>query len=103
MLTRRPLRYAPLLVFLVALLEGCGNGTRYASFSQLAWDKAGGTEAELKQDRTACREASRVGSATGSDDPQTLSYGQPTPEQSEANRLYEICMKSRGWWAINPR
>ncbi len=103
MLTRRPLPCAPVVLLLVALLAGCGSGTRYASFSQLAWDKAGGTEAELRQDRQACSEASRVGSAAGSDDPRTLSYRQPTPEQSEANRLYADCMKARGWWAINPR
>jgi hypothetical protein len=83
-------------------IAGCESGNLYASFSQLRWDKAGGTKAELKQDEQACSQTAHVGSVTGSDDPRTYSDPRNTPEQIEADRLYLECMKARGWWIINP-
>jgi hypothetical protein len=85
-----------LLVLMVAV--GCTSGARYASFSEKTWDKAGGTEAELRKDRGACREQTGV----GADDPRTLGGVQLTPAENDAIRPYLDCMKARGWWIINP-
>ena len=64
-----------LLSFLLVLplVAGCASG-RYASYSEKTWDKAGGTEGELKNDRQACRQETGV----GADDPRTLG-GVKTP------------------------
>ncbi len=80
------------------LLAGCAGGARYASFSEKTWDKAGGTQGELKKDRQACRQETGV----GADDPRTLGGVQLTPAENDAVRPYLDCMKSRGWWIINP-
>ena len=80
------------------LLAGCAGGARYASFSEKTWDKAGGTQGELKKDRQACRQETGV----GADDPRTLGGVQLTPAENDAVRPYLDCMKARGWWIINP-
>ena len=80
------------------LLAGCAGGARYASFSDKTWDKAGGTQGELKKDRQACRQETGV----GADDPRTLGGVQLTPAENDAVRPYLDCMKARGWWIINP-
>jgi hypothetical protein len=89
-----------LLPFLLALplVAGCASGSRYASFSEKTWDKAGGTEGELKKDRQACRQET----GAGADDPGTLGGVQLTPAENDAVRPYLDCMKARGWWIINP-
>jgi len=50
------------------LVAGCASGSRYASYSEKTWDKAGGTQGELKKDRQACRQETGV----GADDTRTL-------------------------------
>ena len=80
------------------LVAGCAGGARYASFSEKTWDKAGGTQGELKKDRQACRQETVV----GADDPRTLGGVQLTPAENDAVRPYLDCMKARGWWIINP-
>jgi len=80
------------------LVAGCAGGARYASFSEKTWDKAGGTQGELKKDRQACRQETGV----GADDPRTLGGVQLTPAENDAVRPYLDCMKARGWWIINP-
>ena len=89
-----------LLSFLLVLplVAGCAGGARYASFSEKTWDKAGGTQGELKKDRQACRQETGV----GADDPRTLGGVQLTPAENDAVRPYLDCMKARGWWIINP-
>ncbi len=88
-----------LYFFLVLpLVAGCAGGARYASFSEKTWDKAGGTQGELKKDRQACRQETGV----GADDPRTLGGVQLTPAENDAVRPYLDCMKARGWWIINP-
>ncbi|HWN92996.1 MAG TPA: hypothetical protein VNQ15_16365 [Verrucomicrobiae bacterium] len=91
------LRLFPFLLML-PLVAGCMSGSRYASYYEKTWDKAGGTEGELKKDRRACRQETGV----GADDPRTLGGVQLTPAENEAIRPYLDCMKARGWWIINP-
>ena len=91
------LRLLPFLLVL-PIVAGCASGSRYASFSEKTWDKAGGTEGELKKDRKACREETGV----GADDTRTLGGVQLTPAENDAVRPYLDCMKARGWWIINP-
>ena len=89
----------PLFVLLIlVLVAGCSSGARYASFSEKTWDRAGGTEAELRKDRGACRQETGV----GSDDPRTLGGVQLSAAETDAIRPYLDCMKARGWWIINP-
>ena len=89
----------PLPVLLILMLvAGCSSGSRYASYSEKTWDKAGGTQAELRKDRGACREETGV----GSDDPRTLGGVQLTLAERDAVRPYLDCMKALGWWIINP-
>jgi hypothetical protein len=90
------LRLLPFLLVLL-LVAGCASG-RYASYSEKTWDKAGGTEGELRKDRQACRQKTGV----GADDPGTLGGVQLTPAENDAVRPYLDCMKARGWWIINP-
>jgi len=91
------LKVLPFLLVL-PLVAGCASGARYASYSEKTWDRAGGTRGELKKDRQACRQETGV----GADDPRTLGGVQLTPAENDAVRPYLDCMKSRGWWIINP-
>src|SRR5207247_10430874 len=64
------------------LLAGCAGGARYASFSDKTWDKAGGTQGELKKDRQACRQETGV----GADDPRPVGGVRLTPAEKDAGR-----------------
>jgi hypothetical protein len=91
------LRLLPFLLIL-PLVAGCVSGSRYASYSEKTWDKAGGTEGELTKDRQACRQQT----GGGADDPRTLGGVQLSPAENDAIRPYVDCMRARGWWIINP-
>jgi hypothetical protein len=85
-------------VLLVGLLAGCS----LYSYDYRLWHKANASNAELKDALSACGPESRVGSAEGSRDPRTYFEGPATLEQTNANRLFQRCMMSRGWWALQP-
>ena len=95
MLVLRPI----VCLLLASLLAGCSlYGYKYR-----LWEKANASNEELSQDLAACGPASRVGSLEGSTDPNTYFVGPLTPEQTQANRLFQRCMSAHGWWAQQPR
>jgi hypothetical protein len=65
-----------------------------------AWDKPGAADANLKRDRYECSQESRVGPVAPSDETRVFFYGTNKLAQSEANRLYRLCMEARGWTAV---
>lgn len=94
MLALRPVVY----VLLAGLLAGCSlYGTDYR-----LWHKANASNTEMKSALSACGPASRVGSVEGNTDPRTYFEGPVTPEQTSANRLFQRCMVTQGWWALQP-
>jgi hypothetical protein len=95
MLALRPV----VLALLVGLLSGCS----LYSVDYRLWNKANASDEELDVALAACAPESRVGTVVGSSDPRTYFKGPATPEQTEANRLFQRCMSARGWWADQPR
>ena len=93
-----PLRKVPLYVLLVGLLAGCS----LYRYDYRVWHKANASNDELRAALSACGPDSRVGSVEGNADPRTYFVGPVTPEQTQANRLFQKCMLSRGWWALQP-
>jgi hypothetical protein len=94
----RRLRTALHLLTLAGLLAGCSlYGVDYR-----LWHKANASNDELKSALSACGQQSRVGSVEGSSDPDTYFLGPVSPEQTEANRLFQRCMVAQGWWALQP-
>jgi hypothetical protein len=86
------------LLALVALLAGCSlYGVDYR-----LWHKANASNDDLKSALNTCSQQARVGSVEGSSDPGTYFVGPVTPEQTEANRLFQRCMVAQGWWALQP-
>jgi len=85
-------------VLLVGLLAGCS----LYRYDYRVWHKANASNAELEDALSACGPESRVGSVQGNADPRTYFDGPPSLDQSEANRLFQKCMVSRGWWALQP-
>ena len=81
----------------IALLTGCATG------GPSAWEKLGASDADFKRDRYQCSQEARVGSVTGSDETRVFFYGQNKLAQTEANRLYRMCMEARGWSAIQAK
>ena len=99
MLARRFVAY----VLLAGLLAGCSlYRYDYNSYDYRLWHKASPSNVDLKSALSACGPESRVGSVEGSGDPRTYFEGPATPEQTNANRLFQRCMVSRGWWALQP-
>ena len=94
MFALRPVAY----LLLAGLFAGCSlYGTDYR-----LWHKANASNAEMTSALSACGPESRVGSVEGDSDPRTYFEGPVTPEQTSANRLFQRCMVSRGWWALQP-
>jgi hypothetical protein len=86
------------LLVLVGLLAGCSlYGVDYR-----LWHKANASNDELKSALSSCSQQARVGSVEGSSDPGTYFRDPATPEQTEANRLFQRCMVAQGWWALQP-
>ena len=85
-------------VLLAALLAGCS----LYSYDYRLWHTANAPDSELESALSACGPESRVGSVEGNTDPRTYFEGPVTPEQTSANRLFQRCMVSRGWWALQP-
>jgi hypothetical protein len=85
-------------VLLAGLLAGC---SLYSTDYRL-WHKANASDTEMRSALSACGPESRVGSVEGNIDPRTYFEGPATPEQTTANRLFQRCMVSRGWWALQP-
>ncbi len=83
------LLYIPIISIL--LLTSCATGVS----SQ--WQKVGASEMDLKRDKYECSQQSRVGSVAGTDETRVFFYGQNKLAQTEANRLYRMCMEARGW------
>jgi len=80
------------MTFLIFLaLTSCATGV------STAWNKPGSSEMDLKRDQYACSQESRVGSVFGTDETRVFFYGQNRLDQTEANRLYQLCMEARGW------
>jgi hypothetical protein len=94
MMMLRPMRY----LLLVGLLAGCSlYGVDYR-----LWQKANASDDELKSALSTCSQQARGGSVEGSSDPGTYFVGPVTPEQTQANRLFQRCMLTQGWWALQP-
>lgn len=98
-----------------------------ATASKQHWAKAGAADGDLGRDRYACVQESRIpygqgfggfsavgsppsawagwGSATsfaqGGDTGGFVFLGQQRRAQSEANRLFDLCMQARGWRALD--
>jgi hypothetical protein len=85
-------------VLLAGLLAAC---SLYRTDYRL-WHKANAPDSEMRSALSACGPESRVGSVEGDTDPRTYFKGPATPEQTTANRLFQRCMVSRGWWALQP-
>jgi len=85
-------------VLLAGLLAGCS----LYGYDYRLWHKANASNAELKDALSACAPESRVGSTEGNPDPRTYFQEESTPEQTSANRLFQRCMVSRGWWGLQP-
>jgi len=85
-------------LLLAGLLAGCS----LYSYDYRLWHKASASNADLTSALSACGPESRVGSVEGNTDPRTYFEGPVTPEQTSANRLFQRCMVSRGWWALQP-
>ena len=94
MLALRPVAY----VLLAGLLAGCS----LYRYDYSRWHRANQSDEDLKSALSACGPESRVGSVEGNTDPRTYFEGSVTPEQTSANRLFQRCMVSRGWWALQP-
>lgn len=85
-------------VLLAGLLTGCS----IYDVDYRLWHKANAPDRELKSALAACAPESRVGAVEGNTDPRTYFEGPATPEQTQANRLFQTCMVSRGWWPLQP-
>jgi len=86
------------LLVVAGLLAGCSlYGVDYR-----LWHKANASNDELKSALDACGQQARVGSVEGSSDPDTYFRDPGTPEQTEANRLFQRCMVAQGWWPLQP-
>jgi hypothetical protein len=94
MLVIRPILY----VVLAGLLAACS----LYGYDYRVWHKANASNLELQDALSACGPESRVGSIQGNPDPRIYFEGPATPEQTQANRLFQKCMVSRGWWALQP-
>jgi hypothetical protein len=92
------LRHVVCLLALAGLLASC---SLYRVDYRL-WHKANASNDELKSALDACGEQARVGSVEGSNDPRTYFRDPVSPEQTEANRLFQRCMVAQGWWALQP-
>ena len=86
-----------LLAIAAVVLASCAAG------APSTWQKAGASDGDLKRDKYECSQESRVGSVTGSDESRVFFYGQNKLSQTEANRLYTMCMEARGWTAVAAR
>jgi len=85
-------------LLLVGLLAGCSlYGVDYR-----LWQKANASDDELKSALSTCSQQARGGAVEGSSDPGTYFVGPVTPEQTQANRLFQRCMLTQGWWALQP-
>ena len=92
------LRTAVHLLLLVGLLAGCSlYGVDYR-----LWHKANASNDDLKSALDACGQHARAGSVEASSDPRTYFQGPVTPEQTSANRLFQRCMVTQGWWPLQP-
>ena len=85
-------------VLLFSLLAGCS----LYRYDYRVWHKASASNADLTSALNGCGPESRVGAVEGNTDPRTYFIGPVTPEQTNANRLFQRCMVSRGWWALQP-
>lgn len=63
------------------------------------WKREGAGDDELARDRYACTQESRVGDVVGSEEDRVFWRGQNKLAQTEANRLFAMCMAARGWRA----
>ena len=93
-----PMRRSLVDLLLAGLLAGCS----LYRYDYRVWHKANASNDELKGALSACGPESRVGSVEGNADPRTYFEGSVTPERTQANRLFQKCMVSRGWWALQP-
>ena len=94
MFTLRPAVY----LLLAGLLAGC---SLYRVDYRL-WNKTNAPDDELTAALAACEQEARVGSVVGNSDPRTYFIGPVTPEQTQANRLFQKCMVSRDWYPAQP-
>ena len=94
----RRLQTALHLLTLAGLLAGCS----LYSVDYRLWEKANASNDELKSALSACSQQAHVGPVEGSSDPSTYFLGPVSPEQTEANRLFQRCMVAQGWWALQP-
>lgn len=86
-----------LILSLIVLVAACVAG------APANWVKPGSADADFKRDQYQCSQESRVGSVAPSDETRVFFYGMNKLAQTESNRLYRLCMESRGWSAAEPR
>jgi hypothetical protein len=79
------------VLLVVTLAAGCATGV------PTAWVKPGASEQELADAKYACMRDSRVGNVVPSEDNRVFAHGSNKVAQTDANRLYKMCMESKGW------
>jgi len=83
------------LIFLTMIssfvVYGCAAGV------PMMYHKDGATDADLKKDRYECMKECQVGGVLPSGETRIFYYGQNKLAQTEANRLFRMCMEARGW------
>jgi len=87
------MRRAIIGVLTLLSISGCAAG------APTTWVKSGASGADLARDKYACTQESRVGDVAGTDETRAFFYGQNKLSQTEANRLYSMCLQARGWTA----
>ena len=89
------------MLYRLFLFGGLLGLSACASGGPTGWHKAGAADLDLKRDRYACAQESRVGDVTGTDEDRVFFYGQNKLAQNEANRLFAMCMEAKGWIAAS--
>jgi hypothetical protein len=79
------------VLLVVAWAAGCATGV------PTAWVKPGAGEQELADAKYACSRDGRVGNVVPSEDSRVFAHGSNKVAQTDANRLYKMCMESKGW------
>ena len=80
-----------LVVLVVALAAGCATGV------PTVWVKPGASEQDLADAKYVCNRDSRIGNVAPSEDNRVFYHGSNKVAQTDANRLYKMCMESKGW------
>ena len=80
-----------IVLLVVTLAASCATGV------PTAWVKPGASGQDLADEKYACSRDSRVGNVVPSEDNRVFYHGSNKVAQTDANRLYKMCMESKGW------